>query len=312
MAWPDVPGTVHCKDVSHHQSVSDWADNPPPVLIARATYGTAKDDRVDNHLAKARSLGLITGTYHANVRQQSVNAQVDAYLAASGEVDLYALDVEPFDADAAFTPDQARAFVDRFHDRTNGKAILLYHSESGYPAGAWHADGRWVANWGPAGPATNEPDIPWDVWQFGGQGGEDGNLVRQSYLDEVIPMKPLIITATAPKLVSTKAGAQLYNPDGTVLVKNGVTNPRPSPYEVQFPNLNIRARVLNVTTATKPTMALVKLGDTTAIVDPPVPVDDTPFSQADLDAAKAQGAAEGAQAKSDQIAAAEAARLKAI
>lgn len=297
------------KDVSHYQSVSDWATNPPAVLVARATFGRTADDTFPAHIAKARSLGLIVGAYHANVGQVGVGAQCDAFIAAAGDVDLYALDVEQFSTGDAFTGDQARAFVARFQTAT-GKRIGLYHSESGYPGGAYGADWRWVANWGPAGPATTQPGIPWDVWQFGAQGGEDGDLAKQSFLDEVIPMKPLLITSTDPKLVSTKAAAQLYNPDGTALVKNGITTPRPSPYEVQFPGATIRARTLNVTTGGKATMALVKLGDTTAVVDPPPPPGS--FTQADIDAAHQAGVTEGASLKSDQIAAAEAARLKAI
>lgn len=262
------------KDVSHYQAPADWSPAPLGFLIARATIGTQPDALYARHIAQARRAGLVTGAYHFNHGPIAVAAQVGAFLEAAGDVDGLALDVEGADA---FTGAQAAEFIDRVQQ--TGRRIGLYHSRSGYPASAWGADWRWVADWG-----QTAPPIPWDVWQFGPMDGEDGNRYRGS-ADELRAlwrgtMNPLRITSPAPKIVALTVGDQLFNPDGSKLVVQSVVNSLPSPYEATIGA--VRYRVLTVLVNGLATMALVKVADV-VLSDPPA--DPTPYSQADLDKA---------------------------
>lgn len=126
-------------------------------LIPRASIGTAKDSHYDGHIASARRAGIITGAYHFNWTGP-VAAQVRAFLAAAGNVDLYAIDVE---GKTAFDHARTAEFIDRVHQA--GKKILLYHSASGFfDAGQ---DGNWIASW-----TIAPPKRPWVLWQYTSSG----------------------------------------------------------------------------------------------------------------------------------------------
>lgn len=142
--------------------VSKWQVSTPSLagldfLFARASIGTDKDSRYDQHIANARKAGLVTGAYHFNWDTLGIQAQVDAFAKAAGNVDFYFLDVEGRNA---FSTAQTEEFIRRWH-RTTGKKIGLYMSESSYKRGVGQ-DYHWVANW------SGIPSIPFHFWQWQG------------------------------------------------------------------------------------------------------------------------------------------------
>lgn len=245
-------------DVSKWQTASDWSPANIGFLFARATIGTQRDERYGEHIAKAMDAGLITGAYHFNVGSGiSVADQADAFMAAAGNVDGYALDVEGKDA---FTHDQARAFIGRLQMR--GLRCGLYASESAFfDAGQ---DWDWVANW------SNRPTRHYDVWQYGPFKGEDGDSFDGTP-DELRlllggAMQPLVISSGNPKIVSVTVGDRLFNPDGSFLTTASVASQKPSPYEVALGGAHYR--VLTVATGGQPVMALWH-NEPGQITDPP-------------------------------------------
>lgn len=148
--------TVDGIDISHHQATTPSLAGLE-FLFARATYGTSPDRLYAQHIANARRAGLVVGAYHFG-RNQPVADQVDAFLRAAGDVDLYALDLESDGGSPAMTASQARAFIAAMHAR--GRRVGLYHSESGFAdiGQAWH----WVANW------SRPPARLWTFWQYRG------------------------------------------------------------------------------------------------------------------------------------------------
>jgi len=124
-------------------------------LFAKATEGTTRDPRYAMHVANARKAGLVVGAYHFNYGPGPIAAQVAAFLAAAGDVDLYAVDVE---GGNAFSHAQTGAFIKGV--QAAGKQCGLYHSESGFfDAGQ---DWNWVANW------NHVPAVHWTFWQYRG------------------------------------------------------------------------------------------------------------------------------------------------
>lgn len=140
--------------------ISKWQTTTPSLgaydfVIARATIGTLRDEMYAKHIAKAKAAGLVTGAYHFNHDAISIASQVSAFLSAAGDVDLFALDVEGRNA---FSKAQASEFIDRVQQ--TGRRCGLYMSESQFfNAGQdWH----WVANW------SQPPTRSWHIWQWQG------------------------------------------------------------------------------------------------------------------------------------------------
>lgn len=151
-------------DVSHWQSTSDWSPTGLTFIIAKASEGTTKDVRYDEHIAKARAAGLLVGAYAFNRADVSMTAQVDAFIAAAGNVDFYAIDVEEENVTGTqkFTFAQTQDFIKAFRSKT-GKKIGLYMSESGYYFGAGQ-DFEWIAHW-----YVSEPTYKaWELHQYRG------------------------------------------------------------------------------------------------------------------------------------------------
>lgn len=162
-------------DVSKYQEVSDWAplvdQRNWEFLIARASIGTTLDPRFDNHIAKAKRLGLVTGAYHfnwdtdysgtASPREQA-RFFVKAVRAVGG-VDLMFLDVE---GKMAFEAAEAKAFIDEVQKA--GHRIGLYMSASAYK---WNygQDYDWIARW-VADPPKGDPSGDWELWQYTSHG----------------------------------------------------------------------------------------------------------------------------------------------
>lgn len=141
-------------------------------VICRASIGTRKDYRYDQHAANVRAAGLLLGAYHYNWNSLPIGDQVDAFLAAAGDVDFYFIDVESNEAiPEGFTEAQTAEFIRQV--QATGRKCGLYHSQSGwFDAGQ---DLRWVAKW-----SSVPPSIPWDFWQNDGAGedGIDNNVWR--------------------------------------------------------------------------------------------------------------------------------------
>lgn len=148
--------------------ISHWQETTPGLggvdfLIARATYGTAPDDRYRRHVANARARDLVVGAYHFG-RRGDVAGQVEAYVKAAGDVDLYVLDLEADGDDPPMTKAEARDWIVRARTALDGRPIGLYHSTSGYPPDALGADWRWVADYR----RIQKPPIKFDIWQWQG------------------------------------------------------------------------------------------------------------------------------------------------
>lgn len=203
-------------DVSAHQE-STPALAGFDFLIARAAYGSHLDARFPLHVAAARARGLVVGGYLFGRSVEDVGDQVAELLGAVdaiGGVDLVALDVERDGSNPAMTERQGRAFIAAV--QAAGRRIGLYHSTSGYPADAWGADWRWVADYRP----IDEPPIPWDVWQKRGspldidvfRGTADqlrilgGGTVQAAITDE------------REQIVTVAAGVPWYDVDGRTVV----------------------------------------------------------------------------------------------
>jgi glycosyl hydrolase family 25 len=260
--------------------VSKWQATTPNLghvefLIARATIGTQRDERFDQHIANARKAGIVTGAYHFNWADVSVAGQADAFLLAAGDVDLLALDVEGVQA---FSRSQAAAFIDRV--QAAGRKIGLYHSLSGYfDAGQ---DWDWVAYW-----ADQSPPRHWDVWQFGPINGVDGNRYNGSLAELHVlagtggSMAELAITDVTTKIVDIPKGAKrLYRdgrPDGWVADKLYMN--KPSPYGV--------GKLRGIYAADATGARTVRLIAATNLRDVPGAVvpDATPYSQDDVNEA---------------------------
>jgi hypothetical protein len=149
--------TVEGIDVSHHQSTTPGLSGLG-FLFARKSIGTQQDEKYGLHIGNARRAGLLTGAYHFNWSTLSVADQVRAFLANVGDVDFYALDVEPDSGTPAFSRTQARDFIARVQD--TGRECGLYMSESSFfDAGQ---DWNWIANW------SNRPSRPYRFWQYHG------------------------------------------------------------------------------------------------------------------------------------------------
>lgn len=106
-------------------------------------------------------------------------------------------------------------------------------------------------------------------------------------------MNPLYVTSGDPKSVALTVGDQLWNPDGTPLVKMSAATSRPSPMEVALGTT--RYRLLTVTTGGHAVAALVRVADVT-VTD--LPATGSQFTQADVDAARSTGYA---SAKSNAV-----------
>ncbi len=144
-------------DVSY-ANAGDTTSPSVDFVIARATYGTAKDGRYNQHIASAKSQRKITGAYGFGTYKSGYEQAV-AFLAAAGTVDLYALDLEVEAGKRRMTDTQARAFI--AYVKTKKGHCLLYHSDSGFPY--LGQTGHWVAKWGPTAPSR-----PWQFWQYHG------------------------------------------------------------------------------------------------------------------------------------------------
>lgn len=283
--------TLLVLDVSQYQATTPDLTGVS-ALISQATIGTTPRANFPMHDANARKAGILSAAYHFNYAPLAVSPQVTAFLKAAPDADGYALDRENDTYVNAqnvkvtipmFTPAQCREFISRMHDA--GKKIGLYASESVFAD--FGQDWDWIANY------SQKPTKHWDLWQYGPYHGIDASHFNGTLADLAAllgaGMNALTLTDSTPKIVTPKVGTQLYRPDGTALVKVSVPSATPSPYAVALGA--VAFRVVPTTTGGVKQLALVHTADVTLADPPPVVAgpDTTPFSQADLDAAKAAG-----------------------
>lgn len=235
--------------------LSSWEPTTPSLagrsfVIARATYGPWVDRLYTHHVGVARAAGLVTGAYAFGIAGD-VPAQVAAFLAAAGDVDLLALDLETESGKPPMTNAEGAAFIAAVQGA--GRRCGLYHSRSGYPE--LGQDWRWVADW-----STTPPGIPWDVWQHRGSPLDldsfAGTPDQLRALGRGANMKA--ITDETPATMTVAAGTQLYDLDGTTELnatggKWTTTTPlRPSPFRcgtqaamyISYPNPGTRRLAL--------------------------------------------------------------------
>lgn len=182
-------------DLSEHQALTPVLDDTAFVVL-RASIGSRKDAKYDQHYVAARKAGIVTMAYHYGLPadRTPIAAQVEAFLDAAKDADFPWLDQE----EAGFSDAQAQEFIDAVRVV---RPCGLYHSASGF--GGVSCDAKWVADWRDASEAAGYPrtgdgsrEFPaWDLWQYDGAGADnlDNNywnpdrpiaaLLRKGYVD---------------------------------------------------------------------------------------------------------------------------------
>lgn len=273
--------------------VSKWQSTTPNLaglsfLFARASIGTETDEKYAMHIANARQAGLLVGAYHFNHGPISVASQVQAFLAAAGDVDFYALDVE---GAYAFSLAQSKDFIARV--QATGRKIGMYHSASGFPDAGQDYD--WIAKW-----STTPPSRAWTFWQYRGSPLDldrfDGTLAQLRALARHTEDGMKFIKAVSGKVLRLPAGTDLFNFEGARETEVPATPAsRIYPFIGSVDGVAGQNAILvptgsvYVDGATRPTWLLAKAGtieDAPAVIPPE---DTSPFTQADIDAARLAG-----------------------
>lgn len=279
--------------------VSKWQATTPSLagldfLFARASIGTQKDERYDQHIAKAKAAGLVTGAYHFGYKGVSAADQARAFLAAAGDVDFYFLDHEGADQMSAT---QAKAFVAAIK-AARGRCGL-YASLSGFPD--FGQDFNWLALWASHPPTT----FKWKFWQYSGSpldkdafNGTPAEL--RAFAGGNDAVADIDIQSATPVLVDLPAGTAILNPDGSPrntldVARNGVL----SPFTTRSDGGTLLRAIVYGRPDPNPDLLLAVYAAAAKNVRGATPADTTPFSQADIDAAVA--AAKAGVITQDQI-----------
>jgi len=163
-------------DISQHQSTTPSFDGMGFVVL-RATIGTTKDTKYDQHYAAARAAGIVVMAYHFNgPRGSDVEAQAAKFLDVAKDADFLWLDQEAYNATTSgFSDAEAQRFIDAVR---KVRPCGLYHSASNF-AGV-DADAKWVADWRDASEAAGYPRTAdgkpfpdWTLWQYDGGGADN-------------------------------------------------------------------------------------------------------------------------------------------
>lgn len=306
--------------------VSKWQDSLPDLsgvigVIARAGIGTKPDAMFTSHIANARKAGKWVGAYWYNWGDLSVSDQVNAFIAREKEVGGVSLHVIDWEGAEGFSAAQTADFIRLYRSRT-GNPIALYASESKFRD--LGQDWNWIANY------SNEPSKQYDMWQYGPFRGVDGNHARRRILDLVGATMPQAdITSQVPATADFALDTQLFDLDGKTPVRKlgKALNDRFSPYAVGTKRAIYAADTDGVGAIL---YLAVPVAGSVKPIPAPEPVDLTQYVakatyDADLaaaieqlnaaDAARVlaeQAAAEAALTEQNRIAAAEAARIRAI
>ena len=160
-------------DLSQHQAITPVLDDTS-FIVLRASIGTTKDTRYDQHYAAARAAGIVVMAYHYGfpADRAPIAEQAATFLEAAKDADFLWLDQE----ETGFSDAQAQEFIDAVRVI---RPCGLYHSASGF--GGVVCDAKWVADWRDASETAGYPrtadgskEFPgWTLWQYDG-GGADG------------------------------------------------------------------------------------------------------------------------------------------
>lgn len=304
-------------DVSQWQGTGiDWrAVNAAgwDFAFAKATEGSGFTDPsyARNEAAIDAVPGLIGGAYHfLRGGDGSAAASRFAAIAAPSGGRLCAVDVEA----PELVPADVRRFAAGFADATGGHPLIVYIGMNvliswgkrfpgqadlsgigpwwlpNYVSGGYPGDG--AAQWSYRAGGWDGPTI----WQYGPAripsytGAVDGDACRLTAAQLAAhggAMQPLYTTSGDPALVSVPAGTRLLNPDGTDLVKASAAFQRQSPLEVALGS--VKYRLFTVTTGGHAVTCMARVADVKVSPLPPATPDASPFTQADVDAARTSG-----------------------
>jgi hypothetical protein len=169
---------LHGIDVSHHNR-PDWADvaGSSAFVYCRATYGTARDRLVREHVSAARDFGLRVGLYGFYRPSQPAQDQADAFLQVAAWVGIrdgdlvHALDVEA-DVKTPVVPawEPGVRTVAELLSEAAGSPCMVYCTRREWTAlgdPLWlSSHPLWVADWrGPAEPRT-PLGMGWAIHQY--------------------------------------------------------------------------------------------------------------------------------------------------
>lgn len=175
-----IPGI----DVSHFQAPAavPWKllGAAGAFCIVRMTYGTARDERAGDHVARARAAGVRVGAYHFVRASQPVSEQLEVFREACHAADygkhediVPAVDWEDDTAARPILPEHAPLVHELCAElaQAYGVAPLLYITQRdwgrvGSPEWAFDYP-LWVAHYSSAArtaPAT-PGGRPWTIWQ---------------------------------------------------------------------------------------------------------------------------------------------------
>jgi len=222
-------------DVSHWQGAGDWSPAGLDFIIAKASEGTSADPMYKTHIAKGRYNDLIVGAYAFNRADVNMDAQVDAFIAAAGNVDLYAIDVEEEKVPGTqkFSLAQAKAFISKFKAKT-GKPIGLYQSESGY-YGTAGQDWHWVAHWG-----VDAPTRKWNMHQYRGSPLDldqfNGDAAALTAWVAALNGETVntFTTPKVPTICTVPKGAKLFKDDALSALAWNIDPARDMPYYGEY------------------------------------------------------------------------------
>ena len=176
-----VPGASVIIDISHHNTVTNWANlagSGIKAVIHKATEGTTyRDSTYQSRRAKAKANGLLWGSYHFS-GGGDVITQVENYLnyAEPQPDELICLDYEPSYNGVNMTLDGLIMFVTEIRKSLGRYPViyggsLLRDATKGSSSAILKACPLWYARYNAA--PVGVPDLwdQWTLWQF-----NDGNL----------------------------------------------------------------------------------------------------------------------------------------
>jgi GH25 family lysozyme M1 (1,4-beta-N-acetylmuramidase) len=163
-----------------------------PVVIVKATHGSAQNSGWATHSANVRRAGSVLGAYHWLTDTDPMADQVAKFLAVAKSADFLVVDQEENGVSDAET----QQFIDAI--RSAGRPIGLYHSASGF--GGVNSDFQWVADYRSASQSAGYPMTGdgtaefsgWDIWQWSSKGGPSGAALDVDWINPASPLAKLL------------------------------------------------------------------------------------------------------------------------
>jgi hypothetical protein len=164
-------------DISHHQEETPDLSGVDFVIV-RACYGATPDEMYLVHAEAVRDAGKVLGAYMflrpVEESGESVEDQVNTFLLASADADFWAIDREKDGDDPQMKAADVRKTISLI--QAHGRRVGLYASDSMFRD--FGQNWNWVARW-----STNEPETPWDIWQW--EGGGDDKLDNDRFVGTI-------------------------------------------------------------------------------------------------------------------------------